>query len=108
MYGTAFFFVALSNNVTLLFDYIFDAGVNPELFGVILLAAGLTTLAGYLFNHRRAIFWGSTAQELIWLFTGLIAIITGNWFLSITACFFWVAIISICEYGHRPLRSVIS
>jgi len=79
---------------------------GQEIFGIILILAGIITMTGYLANKARLIRWGSGGQSFLWAFAAFTYFLTGQILLGLGVAMIWSVISTYMAFLHKNVEDI--
>jgi hypothetical protein len=77
--------------------------MTAEIFGVMLMLAGLALVLGFVFKKKEIVKYSSQWQFMVYMFTGTLYLVTGSVYYALTAAFPWAIIIAVVSLAYYRL-----
>jgi len=107
LYGVGFLFAVGGFDRAILYievGLLYPTG--QEIFGIILILAGVVTMAGYLGNKARLIRWGSGSQSFLWAFAAFTYFLNGQILLGVGVAMIWAVISTYMAFLHKNVEDI--
>lgn len=77
--------------------------MTPQLFGLLFVVVSIVTIAGLVLERSGLVSYGSDVQSAVWLFTFILYVINGYWYIGLINAIFWSIIAGYTGFAFKHI-----